>query len=356
MRCPFLTVVIPTRNRCHLLRETIKRFQDARKRLSEPALVEFLVVDNCSNDNTFEMLRKLNETDKTITYRKQATLKETAEMSMAHAVEMAKGEYVWVFGDDDMPHEDSLASLIANIKEGKDFYLINCNMRLPNKSPFTYLPKERCKSYSLARNLWLDLGFVSATTTISSLCFRRSMFDLSIFEQYAEISEIYSHSVSLFVMFHRGTASVISEPLFTYSLNTSEEEGGRFNEYFDQKGLSVFFPFTLGLLRLLYRASSSTGVRIEDMLNARESEIRKDTWQMLESTTRQFIERFCKDSKKSLGDPACRLYNKAGRVKCLIEILAIEYCVRSQKSSLIKSLIIRRLLKPGKKTCPYETH
>jgi len=347
--CPFLTVVIPTRNRCHLLRETIKRFQDARKRLSDPALVELLVVDNCSNDSTFEMLRNLNEADETISYRKQATLRETAEMSMAHAVEMAKGQYVWVFGDDDIPHEDSLASLIANITEGKDFYLINCNLRLPNKSAFTYLPKEKCKSYSLARNLWLDLGFISATTTISSLCFRRSMFDLSIFEQYAEMSEIYSHSVSLFVMFHRGTASVISEPLFTYSLNTSEEEGGRFNEYFDQKGLSVFFPFTLGLLRLLYRASSSTGVRIEDMLNARESEIRKDTWQMLESTTRQFIERFCKDSKKSLGDPACRLYSKAGRIKCLIEILAIKYCVRSQKSSLIKSFIIRRLLKPGGK-------
>ena len=353
--CPFLTVVIPTRNRCHLLRETIKRFEDARKRLSDPALVELLVVDNCSNDNTFEMLRNLNETDKTITYRKQATLKETAEMSMAHAVEMAKGEYVWVFGDDDTPHEDSLASLIANITEGKDFYLINCNLRLPNKSAFRYLPKEKCKNYSVARNLWLDLGFVSATTTMSSLCFRRSMFDLSIFEQYAEISEIYSHSVSLFVMFHRGTASVISEPLFTYSQNTCEEEGLRFNDYFDKKSLSVLFPFTLGLLRLLYRASSSTGVRMQDLLNARESEIKKDTWQMLESTTRDFIERFCKDFKKSLGDPTRSLYNKFVRVKCLIEMLAIEYFVSSRKSALIKKLIIRHLLKSEKKTCLYET-
>jgi len=347
-------VVIPTRNRCHLLRETIKRFQDARKRLSDPAIVELLVVDNCSNDSTFEMLRNLNEADETISYRKQATLRETAEMSMAHAVEMAKGQYVWVFGDDDIPHEDSLASLIANITEGKDFYLINCNLRLPNKSAFTYLPKEKCKSYSLARNLWLDLGFISATTTMSSLCFRRSMFDLSMFEEYAEISEIYSHSVSLFVMFQQGTASVISEPLFTYSQNTSEEERGRFNEYFDKKSLSVFFPFTLGLLRLLYRASSSTGVRVQDLLNARESEIKKDTWQMGESTTREFIERFCKDFKKSLGDPARGVYKKTVWVKCLIETLAIEYFVSSQKSALIKKLIIRHLIKP-KKTCLYET-
>jgi len=352
--CPFLTVVIPTRNRSHLLRETIMRFQNAREKLRKSGLVELLVVDNCSSDNTYEMLRNLNETDKTITYRKQATLRETAEMSMAHAVEMAKGEYVWVFGDDDIPHEDSLCLLIRSLKEGKDFYLINCEISLPNKTTFTYLPQEKCKNYSVARDLWLDLGFVSATTTISSLCFRRSMFDLGAFEQYAELSEVYSHSVSLFSMFHEGTASIISTPLFTYSQNTSEEERGRFNRYFDKKSLSVFFPFTLGLLRLLYRASSSTGVRIQDLLNARESEIKKDTWQMGESTTREFIERFCKDFKKSLGDPARGVYKKTVWVKCLIETLAIEYFVSSQKSALIKKLIIRHLIKP-KKTCLYET-
>lgn len=237
---PILTVVIPTRNRADVLCETVKRFQAARARLLKTELVELLVVDNCSSDNTYDAVRSLNEAEKIVTYKKQATLRETAESSMAHAVEMAKGEYVWVFGDDDMPHKDSLASLITNITEGKDFYLINCKVRLPNKSTFTYLPKERCKSYSLARNLWLDLGFVSATTTISSLCFRRSMFNLGEFEQYAELSEVYSHSVALFSMFHGGTASVISEPLFTYSQNTSEEEGRRFNDYFDKKGLSVF--------------------------------------------------------------------------------------------------------------------
>ena len=346
MKCPIITVVIPTRNRCHLLRETIQRFQAARARVTSQGLVELLVVDNFSNDNTCEMLRNLNVTDKTITYKKHATLKETAEMSMAHAVEMAKGEYVWVFGDDDTPHEDSLTSLITNIKEGKDFYLINCNVRLPNKSTFRYLPKEKCKNYSFARNLWLDLGFVSATTTMSSLCFKRSMFDLSIFEQYAEISEIYSHSVSLFVMFHRGTASVISEPLFTYRQNTCEEEGLRFNEHFEKKSLSGFFPFSLGLIRLLYRASSATGLRMQDLLNARESEIKKDTWQMVESTTKEFIERFCKDFKKSLGDPARRPFKISDKIKCLIEILAIEYCVCPRRSALMKDLVIRHLLQP----------
>ena len=347
MICPFLTVVIPTRNRCHLLRETIKRFQDARKRLSDPVLVELLVVDNCSNDNTFEMLRNLNETDKTISYRKQAALRETAEMSMAHAVEMAKGQYVWVFGDDDIPHEDSLASLIKSLKEGKDFYLLNCKIQLPNKAAFTYLPKEKCKNYSFAKDLWLELGFVSATTTISSLCFRRSMFDLGAFEQYAELSEVYSHSVALFSMFHGGTASIISTPLFTYSQNTSEKEERRFKDYFKQKSLPFFFPFTFGLFRLLIRASSATGVCMQDILNARESEVRKDTWQMVESTTREFIKRFSKDFKKSLGDSACSHYNKIERLQCLVKILAMEYCISPRRCDLAKNLIIRYLLGPA---------
>ena len=349
MVCPVLTVVIPTRNRVHLLRETICRFQDARKRLSDPALVELLVVDNCSNDNTSGILRNLNAAEKDITYKKQRTLKESAERSMASAVVMAKGEYVWVFGDDDVPHEDSLNSLIEHTKKGQDFYLLNCKILLPNKSIITYLSKERCQNYPDARNLWHDLGFVSATTTISSLCFRRSMFDIRIFEQYAKISEIYSHSVSLFVMFHRGTASVISEPLFTYSQNTSEQEGCRFKDHFDKKGLSVFFPFTKGLLGLLYQASLASGICMQQLLNARESELNKDSWQMIESTTREFIKRFCKSFKQSLCDPTSSSYNNIERLKCLIEILAIEYCVSTRKISLTYRLVIRYLLKRSDK-------
>jgi hypothetical protein len=327
--------------------EIVKRFQAARARLLKTELVELLVVDNCSSDNTYDAVRSLNETEKIVTYKKQATLRETAETSMAHAVRMAEGEYVWVFGDDDIPHEDSLASLIKSLKEGKDFYLLNCKIQLPNKAAFTYLPKEKCKNYSFARDLWLDLGFVSATTTISSLCFRRSMFDLGAFEQYAELSEVYSHSVALCSMFHGGTASIISTPLFTYSQNTSEEEECRFKDYFKQKSLPFFFPFTFGLFRLLIRASSATGVCMQDILNARESEVRKDTWQMVESTTGGFIKRFSKDFKKSLGDSAYSHYNKIERLQCLVKILAMEYCISPRRCDLAKNLIIRYLLGPA---------
>lgn len=346
-----LTVLIPTRNRAFCLQRSLNGFLQAIRSLEKKFDGEILVVDNFSSDETEKVTREIQLCSSFVRYEKHDKKRDTAESSMAYGLQKARGEYIWVFGDDDIPHQNSLHQLLKHIKDQRDLYLINCNIKLPNERIITYLPHEKCKDYSVAKNLWLDLGFVSATTTMSSLCFKRSLFNLDIFNKYAELSEVYSHSVSLFAMFQGGNAAVIGQPLYTYSQNTSEEEARRFKDFFDKKGLSVFYPFTKGLLRLLYRVSAETGVSIQDLLNAHESEIRKDNWQMVESTTGQFIKRFCESFKKSMFDPSWRSCKISTRLKCFIEILAIEYLLDAQKNIVIRRLIVRYLLNPfGKDT------
>jgi hypothetical protein len=247
------------------------------------------------------MVRDLALSDPTIKYEKHLNEKKTAEASMAFAAEKATSEYVWVFGDDDEPCQGSLKMIIQELNRYADFYLLNSLIRTPEKNIVPYLSqKKEPKEFKQGKKLWLEYGFASATTTLSSLCFKRALFDLDIFKRFEKVSEIYSHSVSLFAMFFRGKARFISEPLYIYSAPPNELYAKEFSCFLKNKGLPFQYPFSAGLLRLLIIASSHTSIPLKELIHAKEVEIRKDNWRLFEQTTGSFMMRFAQQRLSTL--------------------------------------------------------
>ena len=90
---PFLTVIIPTRERCETLHSALKTV--CEQDLPE---VEFIVSDNVSEDDTANVVRGFN--DARLTYiRTQRRLSMTGNYNFA--LSHARGTYVTILGDDD---------------------------------------------------------------------------------------------------------------------------------------------------------------------------------------------------------------------------------------------------------------
>ena len=110
---PLLTIAIPTYNRLDYLKELLPEILQQCK--SHPE-IEILVVDNNSTDGTFSYLHRLVIEGK-IQYRCNET-NVGGDENFVRCVEHSRGQYVWLFGDDDILLEgavDIVMALLPNL-------------------------------------------------------------------------------------------------------------------------------------------------------------------------------------------------------------------------------------------------
>lgn len=118
MTTPRVTVAIPTRNRAkHLARQLDWAIRQVGK---YPGMIEVVVADNASEDETAEVCRDWAEPFECHRVR---LFRHTDNLGLAgnyrFCVSVARGEYVWVVGDDDPIYEETagrvLQALPANM-------------------------------------------------------------------------------------------------------------------------------------------------------------------------------------------------------------------------------------------------
>jgi glycosyltransferase involved in cell wall biosynthesis len=114
---PFFSIVIPTYNRAHLIRQTIESVL-----AQEDTDFEVIVVDDGSRDNTEEVVRGLKD-ERVAYYRK-----ENAERGAArnYGAALARGHYVSFFDSDDLLYPNHLSAarrLIEAEHEPEIFHL-----------------------------------------------------------------------------------------------------------------------------------------------------------------------------------------------------------------------------------------
>ena len=109
---PIISIVIPSNNRTELLDEAIQSI------ITDPSWnsdCELCISDNSEGYGTENLIRIKYSGSSQIVYRRSLdapSLDENVNM----AISMARGEYVWIFGDDDLIVENFLAELITYLK------------------------------------------------------------------------------------------------------------------------------------------------------------------------------------------------------------------------------------------------
>lgn len=145
---PFFSIAIPTYNRASDLQFAIycilnQSFSD----------FEIVISDNCSTDNTKEIIGKLK--DKRIHYYRNEKNISFAQ-NVKEVVRHAKGEYVFLHGDDDLViYKDSLKKIHEDIvKYNPGYVRLNyVSLALDKKTIFSYRVKKPFKKDEYSKPL-----------------------------------------------------------------------------------------------------------------------------------------------------------------------------------------------------------
>ncbi|MDA8127762.1 MAG: glycosyltransferase [Betaproteobacteria bacterium] len=287
-----LTILIPTRNRAAKLGDALGSLVRAIEHADCAGKVVVTCVDNYSTDATRSVVEQFAATRAFVEYRHQDRECRTAEESLQNALQYARGDYVWSFGDDDQVIEAALMRLLPVLEgQNPDFILLNLVALVDGATHGYFEAPYPAIRYARGLDLFRDLGLVSATTTISCLCFRRAALSVAEWQRLSGISPIYSHSVAMMLAFHDRPAVVIPNPIVVYTANTLSEEYGRITRVATERRQLTRYSFTIGLIRLLTEASSRLGLPLETFHTFEEIELSESNWLAKNSLLGFFVAR-----------------------------------------------------------------
>jgi glycosyltransferase involved in cell wall biosynthesis len=110
---PVLTIAIPTYNRAFILKETLRFICWDLSKLESN--IELLIIDNCSTDNTPEVLSEMQKK-----YRFLRVLKNQenigATNNVIECMKKSQALYTWIIGDDDLVLPGAVTRLLGAIQ------------------------------------------------------------------------------------------------------------------------------------------------------------------------------------------------------------------------------------------------
>ena len=130
---PVLSICISTYNRADWLSINLENLMRVSSSVKDS--IEIIVCDNCSNDDTPHILKPFLNHENFRYYRNSANIGMLG--NLPQTASLARGDYVWLIGDDDLLHKGALERVLDIIKtETPD--IINVNYAYsPNSLPPT---------------------------------------------------------------------------------------------------------------------------------------------------------------------------------------------------------------------------
>ena len=137
MKTPLISICIATYNRAEYIGETL---ESIIPQVTDE--VEIVIVDGASTDGTCDVVKSYIEACKQINYV-QLPFKGGVDQDFCKAVEFAKGEYCWLFTDDDLLKPNAISTVLNEITKG--YSLIIVNAQVMNKDFSKILENKRLR-------------------------------------------------------------------------------------------------------------------------------------------------------------------------------------------------------------------
>jgi len=125
---PLLSICMPTYNRAHMLEQMLRSLMPQVKAFSPD--VELIISDNCSTDNTPEVVERAQAWGP-IRYYRNAQNEGVARNILRLTNELANGEFAWIIPDDDLVRPDGVARVLAVLRAHPevDYVFVNVSPR-----------------------------------------------------------------------------------------------------------------------------------------------------------------------------------------------------------------------------------
>jgi glycosyltransferase involved in cell wall biosynthesis len=204
-----LSICIATFNRAGFILETLDGI--AAQVTDE---VEIVIVDGASTDNTEEVVRKVAARCLQLRYIR-LDKKGGVDQDYCRAVQEARGEYVWLFTDDDILKPGAVAAVVEATRKRYSLILVNAEVRnadlsvclQPNRLGFD---RDRTYSTSVADrdSLFADTG--SYLSFIGGVVMRRELWNQRDSAKY--FGTLFVHVGVIFQQFLPGEALAMGNP------------------------------------------------------------------------------------------------------------------------------------------------
>jgi FkbM family methyltransferase len=231
-----LSIVIPAYDRAEPLRYALNRFID-QAGAAAPGELEIIVVDDASPNNALAFVEDLARAHPFISYQRHPQ-NIGLEKNLIACTQFAKGEYLWIFGDDDfLEPDDALATILIRLRKGDhDFFVLNRTRRSfdlsTQISPNWMGLDAPDQSFKGLREFCRQFGLISVIGFISVNIFRRE--DFTAIDPDAYFGTMYPQLGAMVEAFHDKPVELIAEPLVCHRTQTAEEKraalGGKKSE------------------------------------------------------------------------------------------------------------------------------
>ena len=211
----FLSICIPTYNRAGYLLQTLEAFLPQ----VIPFQIPIYVSDNSSTDNTIEMLSQFIKDRYPLLFYKTATSNLGIDRNIVNAVAMASSQYVWLFGDDDIPHTSAVERILNNLKNGYKLILVNASSY--NSDLSIQIEKRRVKLsqdkiYGQSEHEQLLIDTASYTSFLGGLVIDKKLWDSIPREEYLDSDYVHVAVIFRYIVGHK--ALFFAEPLIDIRL------------------------------------------------------------------------------------------------------------------------------------------
>lgn len=199
-----LSLCIPTRNRSYYLNEILEMFtrQVEENHISELDFVVY-ISDNASTDNTLDLVKKFAERLPRVVYsRNETNIGPDGNNILIRT--LARGEYVWAVGDDEIIHDNALPNILAALKKHQPGLLLAFDTEYP-----LHLKPQLFADYrSFAEEcLRYNPHAMAEHSLISSNVYRADCFDIDYARQ--NIPTNYPHMHGLIRPLQKRKGSVV---------------------------------------------------------------------------------------------------------------------------------------------------
>lgn len=203
-----LSICMPTYNFGAFIGETLRSIVPQM----QPG-VEMIILDGGSTDDTEQVVQPFTREHPQISYVRQSS-RGGIDRDMARSVELARGEYCWLFSSDDVMKPGALQRVLAEIESGLDIYLCGLTLCDKNMKPIVDhavssaawgsvfnlgATEERARYFQLAQTTTAIFSFMG------SIIFRRRRWqEQTLEEDY--VGSCWAHVVRILRMIPGGLA------------------------------------------------------------------------------------------------------------------------------------------------------
>ena len=201
-----LSICIPTYNFGEFIGETLESIIK-----QATAEVEIVVLDGGSTDNTPQVVHSFQQRFPRLGYYRLEK-RGGIDRDMARTVELAHGEYCWLFSSDDVMKEHAIKTILEEINLGFDIYLCGLTLCTRDMQPIrdhTILDINSDAGFDLSKQEERLIYFKLAQTTtaffsfMGSLIFKKSRWDAIGIDE-AFVGSLWAHVARIFRMIPQG--------------------------------------------------------------------------------------------------------------------------------------------------------